>query len=195
MSYLKEYRYKVILTESFKVIHKCPKCGQKTLFINTHCFRINANGSRLDVWLIYHCEKCKHTKNLTLLERVAPHQIPPQKYKQFLTNDYSLAEAFGKRKSFFQRNKVEISRKDLSYELKSCMQEDIDLYLASKEGVSFVVEDEYGLDIRIENILATLLGYSNSKVRGLMKKGMITASKDIGSHKEVTYTYAIQSLE
>lgn len=46
-----------------------------------------------------------------------------------------------------------------------------------------------------ENILATLLGYTNSKVKGLMKKGKITASKNIGVCKEVNYSYVIESLE
>ena len=51
------------------VLHRCGGCGKKQPFVNTGKFRVNANGSRLDVWLIFRCSKCKHSWNLTVYER------------------------------------------------------------------------------------------------------------------------------
>ncbi len=53
MSYLCEIEYEIILKDSFWVARNCPKCGRKTHYITTKKFRINANGNKLDVWLIY----------------------------------------------------------------------------------------------------------------------------------------------
>jgi hypothetical protein len=77
-------------------------------FVNTYRFRVNANGNRLDIWLIYQCEKCKHTINLTIYERKNPKQIPDDEYSKFLDNNYSLAKDYGMKVPFFQKNKVEI---------------------------------------------------------------------------------------
>ena len=69
MSYLKKIEYEIVPKECFKVTRNCSGCGTKTRYINTKRFRVNANGNKLDVWLIYQCEKCKHTFNLAIYER------------------------------------------------------------------------------------------------------------------------------
>ena len=52
MSYLKKIEYEIVLNDSFLVIWNCPKCSRKTHFANTKKFRVNANGNKLDIWLI-----------------------------------------------------------------------------------------------------------------------------------------------
>ncbi len=52
--------------EMIKVYHRCGGCGKKQEFINSGKFRVNANGNRVDIWLIYRCKKCKHTWNLAV---------------------------------------------------------------------------------------------------------------------------------
>lgn len=52
---------------------------------------VNANGNRVDVWLIYRCKKCKHSWNLTIYERKKPAKIAPQEYELFMENDAELA--------------------------------------------------------------------------------------------------------
>lgn len=108
MSYLKKIEYEIVPEESFVVIRNCSGCGRKTHFRNTKKFRVNANGSKLDVWLIYQCEKCKHTFNLTIYERKGASTIPKNEYQRFLSNDERLAEAYGKKMQLFRRNKAEV---------------------------------------------------------------------------------------
>lgn len=45
--------------------------GQPHLFRSSGKIRLNANGRRLDAWLIYKCGSCEKTWNLPLVERVA----------------------------------------------------------------------------------------------------------------------------
>ena len=92
MSYLREIRYEIVLEDSFWVFRNCQKCGRKTHFINTKKFRVNANGNKLDVWLIYQCRECRHTLNLAIYERRKVSAIPREEYQRFLDNEEELAE-------------------------------------------------------------------------------------------------------
>lgn len=97
---------------SCRVIKRCSGCGKKAVFVNTGRFRVNANGNRIDVWLIYQCKKCKHTLNVTLYGRRRPDSIPAEEYQAFLDNDEELAETFGRDREIFKRNRLEIADKD-----------------------------------------------------------------------------------
>ncbi|NLO09124.1 MAG: DUF1062 domain-containing protein [Clostridiales bacterium] len=108
MSYLKNNKYISSSNESFRVIRKCSVCGKKAIFINSNKFRVNANGSRIDVWLIYQCKKCKHTYNLTIYERVRKDALSLELYTGFIENDDELARVYGRDKSLFVKNKAEI---------------------------------------------------------------------------------------
>ena len=116
MSYLKKIEYEIILKDSFGVARNCPKCGRKTHYITTKKFRINANGNKLDVWLIYQCAECKHTLNLDIYRRQKVSSISKEEYQCFLDNKEQLAEMYGKNIRLFQRNKAEIDYEKLYYD-------------------------------------------------------------------------------
>ena len=115
MSYIKKIEYEVVPQESFSVIRNCPGCGVKTNYRNTKRFRVNANGNRLDVWLIYQCEKCKHALNLTVYERQKAAIIPKDEYQHFLSNDEETAEKYGMNFDFFRKNKADVDMDDITY--------------------------------------------------------------------------------
>lgn len=92
-----------------KVYHRCGGCGKKQEFINSGKFRVNANGSRIDVWLIYRCKKCKHSWNLAIYERIKTSKIIKGDYELFLENDYELVFKYGNDIDFLRRNNAEFS--------------------------------------------------------------------------------------
>ena len=92
---------------SLKVYHHCGGCKKTQEFINSGKFRVNANGNKVDVWLIYRCKKCKHTWNFTIYERIKASKITPAEYTLFMENDFSLAARYGKDINFLTRNKAE----------------------------------------------------------------------------------------
>lgn len=100
---MKKVRHKTI-----HVFHGCGGCGQKREFINSGRFRVNANGNKISVWLIYRCKKCKHTWNLTIYERVRPDKIPSELYELFLENDENTAYQYGNDMEFLKKNKAEL---------------------------------------------------------------------------------------
>jgi hypothetical protein len=55
----------------------CASCGRPRPFQPSGKVRLNANGRRLDAWLIYKCTVCDRTWNLPLLDRVPVAEVPP----------------------------------------------------------------------------------------------------------------------
>ena len=95
--------------DSIKVYHRCGGCGKKQEFVNSGKFRVNANGYRVDVWLIYRCKKCKHSWDLTIYERIRPSKISQNDYELFMENDFDFALKYGNDMDFLKRNKAEFS--------------------------------------------------------------------------------------
>ena len=91
-----------------KIIRRCGGCKRKKAFVCSGKFRVNANGRRIDVWLIYRCEKCGHTLNVPIYARVRPERIEPELYERFLENDRELAMEYAGDRGFL---------KGLGYEL------------------------------------------------------------------------------
>lgn len=172
MSYFKTIEYRINPTQSFTVIRSCSGCGQKSRFQNTGKFRVNANGSKLDVWLIYQCEKCRHTFNLAIYERQKNTCIPVDEYQRFLGNDEQFAEEYGKNIEIFQKNKAEIDMKNINYTLIK-LQETIDETRCDSQTL-ITIQNPYHLKIRPEKLAAEILGLSANQVKKLTAKETIT---------------------
>ncbi|MDE6750695.1 MAG: DUF1062 domain-containing protein [Lachnospiraceae bacterium] len=177
MCYLNKIEYEIVLNDSLSVIRGCAKCGTKTRFINTKKFRVNANGNKLDVWLIYQCENCKHTLNLTIYERQKVSAISKEEYQSFLCNDEQLAEMYGKSMQFFRKNKADIDFERLDYDF-------VKLHETSKncgpeEQIEVTIHNPYQLNIRPEKQIAAVLGLSGSQVKKLMEQGKIKPEKSL----------------
>lgn len=167
MSYLKKIEYEIITESSFSVIRNCAGCNKKTNFQNTNRFRVNANGNKLDVWLIYQCERCKHTFNLTIYEREKPSLVPPSEYRGFLDNDEQLAETYGKYLPFFKKNKAEVDFQNVNYHIEKRKEEicnDTD-----KQQILIQILNPHGLKIRSEKQISETLNLSRSQVKKLIE--------------------------
>ena len=136
-------------------------CGHKTRFVNTGRFRVNANGSRLDVWLIYQCEKCKHTYNIPILERVRPEKIAKEDYALFLANDEEFAEKYGKDASFFCKNRLEVDYEEMKFDFVKIQEEDA-------QGEVLIIDNPCGIKLRPEKLLARVLEISRSRAKKMI---------------------------
>lgn len=163
MSYSNTTEYVIIPKDSYAIIRGCAKCGSKSKFINTNKFRVNANGNKIDIWLIYQCEKCRHTLNLTVLERVSPNEIG-ENYKRFLANDIELSREYGVDKAFFVRNRAEIDFDTAEYELKCVNKGTEDI---------FIIRNPNGVKIRPDKIASELLKVSRSNIKKLIKNNSL----------------------
>ena len=172
MCYLEKIEYEIVPIDSLSVIRNCPGCGKKSYFINTKRFRVNANGNRLDIWLIYQCKKCKHTYNLAIYERAKVSSLPEKEYQRFLSNDEQLAEMYGRNHQLFKKNKAEIDLEAVNYQITGLRGiPDSKNYQHPAE---VIIHNPCGLKIRPEKQIAEVLSLSRSQVKRLMELGNIT---------------------
>lgn len=170
------YSYKEYILkpkEVYRFLKNCQGCGCKSSFSNTGSYRVNANGNRVDVWLIYQCDKCKHTYNLTIHERIRPSELTFEEYNKYLMNDEELAIQQGMDKNILARNKVEIDWDSLSYEL-------IPLRGTEQQSASLIIQNPYNIKIRMDKVLSGLFMISRSRIKELMKQEAIQLVTDLG---------------
>lgn len=172
MSYLEKIEYEIVPQESLSIIRNCSGCGKKSTFKNTKRFRVNANGNRLDVWLIYQCDKCKHTYNLAIYERVKVSSLPKNEYQCFLSNDEQLAEMYRRSYQLLKKNRAEIDLESISYQYARL--KGISDGANYEQLVEIIIHNPCRLKIRPEKQIAEVLSLSRSQVKKMTELGDIT---------------------
>lgn len=161
------------------VIRNCPKCGRHAVFESSGKFRVNANQSKLDIWLIYQCQKCKETWNMTLFTRIHPRAIDKELYEKFSSNDKSLAKFYAFDTVTHRNNKSCLNDGELMYEIKGASIKLEDL----KRPVHISLLCEYPFGIRIDRILSCKLGVSRETVKKLINKELIQCDQEKNLNK------------
>jgi hypothetical protein len=72
----------------------CSRCGEPRPFRCSGKFRLNANGKRLDAWLVYKCMACDGTWNHAVIERRAARDLDPRMLSALEANDAALVRRF-----------------------------------------------------------------------------------------------------
>ena len=68
----------------------CNRCGDTRPFVSSDKIRINANGRRIDAWLIYKCAICENSWNRPMLDRRNVGEIDSSTLHALQTNDPDL---------------------------------------------------------------------------------------------------------
>lgn len=71
---------------------RCSRCGEARPFRSSGKFRVNANGKRVDAWLVYKCTACGKTWNRPILERRDVDSVAPSLLAALHRNDSELAQ-------------------------------------------------------------------------------------------------------
>lgn len=145
----------------------CSRCDDARPFESSQSFRVNANGKRLDVWLIYNCTACGNTWNRPLLKRRPVRSIDPELLAGLRTNDPILATrlAFDVGDLRPRLGRVEefpdvLVRKDVLFEGSREPQ---------RLEITFVLAAPVGL--RLDRMLAAELGLTRNRLHRLQEEG------------------------
>jgi hypothetical protein len=65
----------------------CNRCGRLRPFESSGKVRVNAQGKRLDAWLVYNCTACKNSWNRPIFERWNVRDVEPHLMNALLRND------------------------------------------------------------------------------------------------------------
>jgi hypothetical protein len=183
MGYSRKIEYTIIPEEAFKVLQNCSGCHCKTTFHSTNRFRVNANGNKIDVWLIYQCEKCKHTYNMTVYERCSLQTMTREAYEGFIKNDGKLALAYGTDQNFFAGNRAEVDWSNIPYKVKRKSNLPFEEALFFHKDDLLIVYNHYALKVRTDKIVAEILNLTRSEVKKLEKSGLIVLTESKQEHK------------
>ncbi|GAA0076802.1 DUF1062 domain-containing protein [Clostridium sp. CTA-5] len=178
MSYFKKYQWELIPENLPRVKRNCPKCNEKTHYINSEKFRVNANKNNIDVWLIYQCEKCKSTWNMTIYERIKPCDINKYEYEKFFSNDKELARKYAFNLGIYNKNKAEVNLQNVNYKL---IQKKLDAYYINENEFVIEIVCKYPIELRVDKLLSDKLELSRSKIKNMQKKGVIFINDDKNS--------------
>lgn len=180
-------------TQGQQIIRNCSKCGGKSTYINTESFRVNANGNAIDIWLIYQCEKCKTTYNLSIHERIRPKSLPLEEYEEYLSNNQELAWRVSYDGAVLKRNHVEIDMEKECYSMEviesseeTATEKDSDIDAIKRERTYqqlVQISNPYRLRFRLDRILADLLGQSRTEIKRWFDEGKIVSLPDCKVNK------------
>ncbi|MFB9982024.1 DUF1062 domain-containing protein [Mesorhizobium kowhaii] len=91
MSGLSRIRWAIAPKTAPRPLINCNRCGTVKAYCCSGKFRVNANGKRIDVWLIYRCIDCDNSWNFGILERCNRRDIEPERLAALESNDPALA--------------------------------------------------------------------------------------------------------
>ncbi|MER8489556.1 DUF1062 domain-containing protein [Mesorhizobium australicum] len=152
----------------------CNRCGFVKAYRCSEKFRVNANGKRIDVWLIYRCVDCDNSWNFGILERCNRRDIAPALLAALESNDPSLvrSHAFDIVALRNQVGRVEefpdaVVRKRVIGGIKrGAMALELRLGL------------EVPVSLRLDRLLANELGISRSRLQALDERRLLTIEPD-----------------
>lgn len=149
----------------------CSGCGGVRAFQSSNKIRLNANGRKLDAWLIYKCVACDKTWNRPIFERRNARDIKPAVLEALQSNDpdWIRAEAFNlealRRKSQRVDEAGEFDvRKQLLRDAPNWKHLEIELSVP------------YPTSTRLDRLLATELGISRSQLGALHENTLLRTS-------------------
>jgi len=149
----------------------CNRCRGTTRFRTSGKIRVNANGKRLDAWLIYRCTSCDNTWNRPILERRHVSTIDPRLLASLQANDPDLSRRLAFEKV---RRNLKMEHFDDATVRKEVVSESA--RPACRLEIACVVAETTGL--RVDRLLSTELRLSRSRIQSMRNAGHLEASPE-----------------
>ncbi|MEF0939091.1 DUF1062 domain-containing protein [Rhizobium sp. BR 362] len=140
----------------------CSGCGCLKPFKSSGKIRLNANGKKLDAWLIYKCVDCDKTWNRTLFERQAIRDLTPPTLDALQGNDPHWIRA-----REFDLDTLRRKSQCIDEFADADVQKEV---LGERDGGSLLEIDlavTLPLSLRLDRLLASELSVSRSRLQAL----------------------------
>lgn len=150
-----------------QILRHCSSCGRPRPFGSSGKVRLNANGRRLDAWLIYKCVACDRTWNRPLLDRVPVAEVPPDDLAALQTSDPDWVQARAFDLPALRRHASQVI---LTTEL-TVTKSPPHAVTSGWSRIALVIEAPCAVGQRLDQLLARELGQSRSFVQSLQVSG------------------------
>ncbi len=149
----------------------CSRCGEARRFRSSDRIRVNANGKRVDAWLIYKCTQCDDTWNRPVLERRPVQAIDPDFLVSLAASDPDLVRRLAFDIEGLRRRASRIEQFDDALVTKRVLSGNA--ASARRLEIQCAVREPVGL--RADRLLANELGLSRGSIRRLEASGALAA--------------------
>ena len=149
----------------------CSRCGEAKPFRSSDKIRVNANGKRVDAWLIYKCMGCGSTWNRPILERRPVRTIEADLLASLHASESMLVRRLAFDVDGLRRSAGHVEEFDDVLVTRTVLLESTTP--ARQLEILCSVPEPVGL--RIDRLLANELQLSRSRIQRLAKTGDLTA--------------------
>lgn len=147
----------------------CSRCSGTRSFRTSDKIRVNANGKRIDAWLIYKCTSCDKTWNRPVLERRHAQSIDPRFLTSLSANDPKLA----RRLAFDSESLKRCAWQLEEFNDVAVLTEVLSQSSAPTCQLEILCAVPYPLSLRLDRLLAVELQLSRSRIQSLEKSGAL----------------------
>jgi hypothetical protein len=88
---IQKIHWTILPARAPRPVLNCHSCKTRRPFESSGKFRLNANGKRLDAWLVYNCGHCGSAWNRPIIDRQNVGDLDPQLIRNLQCNDADLA--------------------------------------------------------------------------------------------------------
>jgi len=165
MSSLIRVEWTLVWKARLTVARPCGRCGQLRQFASTNKFRLNANRSRLDAWLIFACQSCGHRWNREVMKRKPVSAVPSDLLSALQANDQALANALAADAAGCTGRPHEPPEFDLQMRLVPSRAQ-----TAGRAAV-LCIRNPGRVPVRLDRVLSTGLGLPRRDIKRLVTNG------------------------
>lgn len=168
-----QVRWTIIATIAPRPWIVCSGCGGLRAFHCSNKIRLNANGRKLDAWLIYKCAACDKTWNRPLLERQNVRAIDPLLLVALQANDPDWVQAAAFDLDALRRLSQRVDEFPEVEVRKQLLRDPVDW-----DRLSIDLAVPFPAGVRLDRLLASELEVSRSKVHALHQSGLLRTDPD-----------------
>ncbi|NLS19828.1 DUF1062 domain-containing protein [Rhizobium sp. P40RR-XXII] len=148
----------------------CSGCGSPRPFRSSGKVRLNANGKRLDAWLVYKCIDCEKTWNRTLFERRTVHDLTPSTLEALQRSDPDWVRA-----QEFDLDGLKRRAKRIEEPPDVIIRKEMIRAASDWTGLGIETAAEFPVNLRLDRLLASELAISRSRLEALRDGGKLKA--------------------
>jgi hypothetical protein len=147
----------------------CNRCGGVRPFISSDKIRVNANGKRLDAWLVYNCAHCDNSWNRPLVTRRNIREIDPLSLHAMQANDADLARRLAFDVDDLRRSTERVDEFAAVEVQKQVLSQAVGPFAT----VDIIMAVPTPTCLRADRLLATELGLSRARIDALQEAGRL----------------------
>lgn len=149
----------------------CSRCGEAKPFRSSDKIRLNANGKRVDAWLIYKCTGCGSTWNRPILERRPVRSIEPGLLASLHSSESTLTRRLAFDVEGLRRCAGHVEEFDDVLVIKTVLSQST----TSLRRLEILCSVPEPVGLRLDRLLANELRLSRRRIQALAKAGELLA--------------------